>query len=126
MYTTLEKLKNSLGDAADLLLQDVNDTRILEIIEECSSIIDAYLMVVYPVPFAKNAILESICNKLCKTECYRLFARNDLPDAIKNDEIQAFKNLVKIQNKQLLLEVQTTENQDIKHSCKPQFFTRWM
>lgn len=126
MYTTIDKFKQALGSDSELLLQGISDAQITEILTQISSVIDAYLMVIYEVPFEANAILEGISLKLAKAEFYRLFARNDMPKAVISSEEKAFKDLEKIQKKELLLKAETAESQNLKFSCKPTYFNRWM
>jgi phage gp36-like protein len=125
MYGTIENLKDSFGSKKDLLLQDITDEQLTMMLEDQSSYIDSFLQVRYQLPLpGSNAIINRLCIILSKAECYRLFASNDIPEAVKEQEKQALKDLVKIQKGQILIMKEDTLEDDI--TSKEVYFGDWL
>jgi len=122
-YTTLQKLKRSFGDKAEIMLSDIKDSHITEIIKDSSRIIDGYIGIVYNTnskandtatiygcpTIRNNAILDQVCIALARAEIYRRYAHNDIPAAFADAEKQAYSTLEKIQNKKIKLEADSEQ-----------------
>lgn len=125
MYADITRLKDSFGSKKDLLLQDVTDEQLTAILQEQSSYIDSFLLIRYELPLTgTNAIIEKLALDFAKAECYKLFAGNDIPEAIKNQERQAQKDLVKIQKGEILIQKEEPYSDDA--TSKPVYFTEWL
>ncbi len=125
MYGTIENLKDSFGSKKELLLQDVTDEQLTSIMENQSSYIDAFLLVRYDLPLpAANAMIDKICLIMSKAESYRLFAGNDIPEAVKEQEKQALKDLIKIQKGEILIMKEDALDDDI--TSKEVYFGDWL
>jgi len=108
-YTTLQKLKRSFGDKAEIMLGDIKDSHITEIIKDSSRIIDGYIGIVY-TSVQPNAILDQVCIALSRAEIYRRYAHNDIPAAFADAEKQAYSTLEKIQNKKIKLQADPSDS----------------
>lgn len=125
MYGTIENLKDSFGSKKDLLLQDITEEQLIMMLEDQSSYIDSFLQVRYELPLpGTNAMINRLCIILSKAECYRLFASNDIPEAVKEQEKQALKDLVKIQKGEILIMKESALDDDI--TSKPIFCGEWL
>ncbi|HOE90384.1 MAG: phage protein Gp36 family protein [Candidatus Ratteibacteria bacterium] len=125
IYTTISKIKDSLGDKKDMIIADIDDNRLADIIADQSAYIDGYLRIRYDLPIDENnPILERICLLLSKTEIYRLFAANDIPETVKEQEIQARKELEKIQKGEIIIKKDTNADDEI--ISKPTYHTEWL
>ena len=123
MYSTVIKLKRSLGDKAELILSGISDNVLCHIITDSSCIIDSYLKTITMTPFDEsNAILNNICISLSKVEIYRRFARNDIPKDISDQESKAYETLEKIQKKNILIETPETHINDLQYTCESRVF----
>ncbi len=125
MYGTLDNLKDSFGSKKDILLQDITDTQLTMLLEDQSSYIDSFLQIRYELPLSgSNAMINRLCIILSKAECYRLFASNDIPEAVKEQEKQALKDLVKIQKGEILIMKEDALDDDI--TAKKVYFGEWL
>ena len=123
MYSSVSKVKKSLGDKGSLLLSGVSSKQLTEILANSTDIINSYIGVVYGVcppsvpqksqseicatggaNVGGNALLEHICISLCKAELYRRYASNDIPSDVVKQEEKAYKDLEKIQRRELVIE----------------------
>ncbi len=126
MYSTLEKLKETFGTIESLILQEVEDAELTAIMTDTSEIMDSYLKTVLTLPLTEeNALINSICLRISKTECYRRFARNDLPEDVREQNKRAFKDLEKIQQKKIIIQT-TEENTEVNFEVKDTYFTNWI
>lgn len=125
MYSTIENLKESFGSKKELLLQDVTDDQLIQILVEQSTYIDSFLLVRYDLPLpGTNAMIDRICLLMAKAETYRLFASNDIPEAVKEQERRALRDLVKIQKGEILIMKEDPPDDDI--TSKPLFCEEWL
>ncbi len=125
MYGNIDQLKSSFGSKQDLLLQGVTDQELTEILQSQSDYIDGFLQVRYNLPLENsNPIINKICIDLSKAETYRMYASNDLPDAIKSQEKQALKDLLSIQKGNLLILPEQADEDDIV--SRPTYFKEWL
>jgi phage gp36-like protein len=126
MYTSIIKLKRSLGDKADLILSGVKDRHLREIIKNSTHIIYSYIKTIAKLPIEQsNAILDQICVSLSKAEIYRRFASNDIPKDTSDQETKAYNTLEKIQQKKVIITL-STENTDTKFTAKKQIFNTYL
>jgi len=123
MYTTIEKLKRSIGDKAELILRKTTDSHLTEILDDISKIIDSYIKTVIKLPISdENAIIDQVCICLAKAEIYRRFAANDLPKDVSEQENKAYATLEKIQQKKIVIVATEEQQADIKFIAKKQVF----
>ena len=69
-----------------------------------------------------NAILQNICLALSKAEIYRRYASNDIPADVAKQEEKAYKDLEKIQHRQLKIDNGGTTIGDGKFEVKQRVF----
>ena len=114
MYGNINRLKDSFGSKKDLFLQAVTDEQLTDILVTTSDYIDGFLQVRYELPLeVSNPIIDKICIDIAKTETYRLFASNDIPDSVKDKEKHALRDLLRIQKGELLIKPEESNDEDI-------------
>jgi len=112
MYGTVDELKLTIGFQAGAMEKGKEegqfDEELETVLENVSEMIDGMIVSrVDPARVSENAVLKRIALAIARFDAYSQYARNEVPETIREDKKEAMKMLENIQTGKISLAFDT-------------------